>query len=237
MTKPIEVRLEKRKLIVAIGGAVIKTAWDEIKEAAERKMFDVLIHNGGSMFHDFQRATDKKLMGHSYPLEKILESQEILAGTSEKVWDWVIYRKTPGKSLTAICNRKRIKVLMFTGLACDFWQILETTRYALDSMDRWEILARSCFNDFQRLCKVMSGPFHFLCMGSAVIHPEVFTKALAVVKPKDFRADAVDFLEAYRPRTRVSRYGEYYKTTHKKFLKSWLNGKDIPRFQDSTGDG
>jgi hypothetical protein len=60
-------------------------------------------------------------------------------------------------------------------------------------------------------------------MGSAVIHPEVFVKALAIAKPKEFQADVVDFLpDQYRPKTRVARYGKYHCMTHKEYLTHWL---------------
>jgi len=59
-------------------------------------------------------------------------------------------------------------------------------------------------------------------MGSAVIHPEVFIKAVAVSKPSKFKADVVDFLDMYRPRTRVAKYGIYYQITHQEYLKGLL---------------
>ena len=57
---------------------------------------------------------------------------------------------------------------------------------------------------------------------SAIIHPELFIKAIAVSKPTDFKADVVDFIDMYRPRTRVSKFGTYYKMTHKEYLERLL---------------
>ena len=78
------------------------------------------------------------------------------------------------------------------------------------------------FYYFEQLRERLEKPFHYVCMGSAVIHPEVFTKAIASIIRPDFTADVVDFLDMYRPRTRISQYGEYYKMTHKEYLGKWL---------------
>ena len=203
----------KRTKIVAIGGNVIKTAWDEIKEVADRKLFDVLIHNGGSIFHDFQRSTED-LPSHSYPLDDLIMDYECNRKASELVWKWIKTGIAPEGSLTQICNRNGIEVLIFTALGVDFWQLFN---------DRWEEFALKTKKDFDVLCRTMGKPFHYICMGSAVIHPEVFVKALAIAKPKEFQADVVDFLpDQYRPKTRVARYGKYHCMTHKEYLTHWL---------------
>ncbi len=206
------------KTIVAIGGAVIKTAWDEIKEIAEEGLIDVLIHNGGSLFHDFQRAMDPNLgSSHSYPLSSLIEDYTINRETSEMVLAWC--RKEIGAplgSLTAICERADAPILMFTVPGADFWHLF---------FSDWSSLGRWMKIYFDLLCQIMSEDnFRFICMGSAVVHPEIFTKALAVAKPKNFSADAVDFLDAYRPRTRVACFGKYYRMEHKKFLDDWRTG-------------
>lgn len=203
------------KKILAIGGAVIKTAHGELKKAIEDNKVEMLIHNGGSIFHDFQIATNS-LSSHSYPLEDLLEDYECNRPTSELLWDWIRHSliKAPMFSVTRLCEDKGIPVLVFTALGCDFWQLFD---------DDWAAFARKTYNDFRILCKKMSsGEFHFINMGSAVIHPEVFTKVIAAVKPQQFKADVVDFKDMYRPRTRVAKYGTYHKMTHKEFLTKWI---------------
>ena len=221
------------KIILAIGGAVIKTAWDEIKHLASLKAFDVLVHNGGSLFHDFQRATDLSLGDeHSYPLSQLMEDYSVNEPASKIVWSWLRREiKAPEGSLTRICEDQKVSVLMFTIPGADFWHLFDRG---------WELLGSRMSEDFFMLCDQMREPFHFICMGSAVVMPEVFTKALANVRPKDFKADVVDFLEMYRPRTRVAKYGEYRITTHQAFLSEWLDRFSIDylhSFQESTGDG
>ena len=57
------------------------------------------------------------------------------------------------------------------------------------------------------------------------MHPEIFIKAVAIAKPQNFTADVVDFLEMYRPRTRVARFGTYYKMTHVEYFNKLLEGE------------
>jgi hypothetical protein len=205
------------KAILAIGGAVIKTAWEEMKAVAEKDKIEMLIHNGASIFHDFQRATDPFLAKnnmHSYSLQDLMGNVDLDKGASEMVWDWIKWgRKAPEGSLTRICEDKKIRVLCFTALGCDFWQLFDRD---------WENFATQTRKDFYFLCQRMyEDDFHYILLGSAVIHPEVFTKALFKVRPKKFRADVVDFLEMYRPKTRVACYGTYYKMEFKEFLRKW----------------
>ncbi|MCJ7747942.1 MAG: hypothetical protein MUP27_09365 [Desulfobacterales bacterium] len=202
------------KVIVAIGGAVIKTAWEEIKEIAQKGWIDVLIHNGGSLFHDFQRATNPELGSeHSYSLSKLMSDYSVNEPTAKMVWAWLRGEiAAPEGSLTRICEDHGMDVLMFTIPGADFWHLFDRG---------WELLGSRMSEDFFILCNRMRDPFHFICMGSAVVMPEVFTKALADVRPKDFKADVVDFLDMYRPRTRVACYGTYYQMEFKEFFKQW----------------
>ena len=198
------------KKILAIGGAVIKTAREELRKAIEDDKVEMLIHNGGSIFHDFQLATNN-LDNHSYPLEDLLEDYSCNKEASELVWDWIHGLDAPKGSATRLCQDLRIPTLMFTGMACDYWHLFGV-------VDDWELLGRYFYVKFEELSFRFKEPFHYICMGSAVMHPEVFVKALSVNKPDHFVADVVDFLDMYRPRTRVAKYGTYYKMTHKEFF-------------------
>ena len=212
------------KRILAIGGAVIKTALDELKQAAQKKMFDVLIHNGGSIFHDFQLATEL-IPYHSHSLDALMINPDLNKDASELLWQWINencvlhnFGKSgvlaPEGSVTRICETNGIEVMLFTILGGDFWQLFD---------DRWVMFAYKTKNDFNKLCCIMNEEeFDFICMGSAVIHPEVFTKALAVAQSKKFRGYVVDFMDMYRPKTRIAKYGKYFKMTHQEFLEKWL---------------
>ena len=57
------------KKILAIGGAVIKTGKTELIEVIKSGQIEMLIHNGGSIFHNFQQEMDD-LSDHSYPLNE-----------------------------------------------------------------------------------------------------------------------------------------------------------------------
>ncbi len=197
------------KKILAIGGAVIKTAKEELREYIKAGNVEMLIHNGGSIFHDFQN--------DSIPLDELMKSIEPNREASEVLIDWFIHCdcveefEAPKGSITQLCIEMEIPILMFTVIMGDFWQLFTERLDHISFMYKsFDILSRRFFND----------SFHFVNMGSAVVHPEVFLKALSISGPKNFRADVVDFKpNMYRPLTRVAKYGEYYCMTHKEWLE------------------
>lgn len=213
------------KKILAIGGAVVKTAREELAKVIQTNDVDMLIHNGGSLFHDFQLAVDPPSnKQHSYSLKSLMDNRKPLSITNNRIrqWFYTFGEDAPNGSITYMCNQMDIPVLMFTGLACDWWQF---------SMSDWSRLALQTKVFFQYLVeRFKKDPFHYICMGSAVIHPEVFIKALALSgvhrETNWFKADVVDFKRMYRPETRVAQYGEYHHMTHKRFLKEWVKGKN-----------
>ena len=204
------------KKILAIGGAVIKTAKPELREVIIKDKIEMLIHNGGSIFHDFQQAIDENLKSHSYPIKDLLVSMECNRRASELVWDWLDTKLAPDNSITKLCHEKNIPVLLFTGLACDFWHMF-------GDQPQWSKLGSYTYGFFDNLVnRFEQDIFHYICMGSAVIHPEVFIKALAQAQLKHkFFADVVDFKDMYRPKTRIAQFGKYYLMTHKEFLTQW----------------
>jgi len=205
------------KKILAIGGAVIKTAREELRNIIEQNKVEMLIHNGGSVFHDFQLSMDDCGGKTSYPLDDLLEDYECNRKASSEVLKWICDYPAPENSITSLCEKKGGQVLMFTGLGCDFWQMF-------GNKNDWMALGEFSYFSFKKLISRFRSPFHYICMGSAVIHPEVFIKALAESKQKEFKADVVDFLDMYRPKTRVSKFGKYYQMTHKEFLNKWIKG-------------
>jgi hypothetical protein len=215
---------ESKKRILAIGGHVIKTAKTELYRVVEDGKVEMLIHNGGSIFHDFQIAStaDVKIWtseSHSYPLSDLIEKPEMNTPASLKVWNWIEgSAPAPEGSVTRRCEDLAIPVYIFTGPGCDFWHLFRGGKY-------WGMLGEKMHSYFSEIRERFKHPFHYVCMGSAVIHPEVFTKAIAGIKKPEFTADVVDFLDMYRPRTRVSQYGTYYKMTHKEYLAKWITGE------------
>lgn len=208
--------MRNNKRILAIGGHVIKTAYEELKEVIKQGRVEMLIHNGGSIFHDFQRATEE-LDSHSHPVEKLMGDYSCNENASKMVWEWVKRKKCPEGSVTRLCKDLGVPVLLFTGQACDYWQLFGNSQ-------EWGILGEKSYLFYKLFVERLKHPFHYICMGSAVIHPEVFMKAISDAKPEEFIADVVDFLDMYRPRTRVSQFGEYYQMTHKEFLDGMQSG-------------
>lgn len=205
-------------IIMGIGGAVIKTAMDELREVVKQRKIDVLLHCGASLFHDFQRNTES-LDSHSYILDDLLKDYSLDRNASSLVWKWLRRKEAPGNSVTRLCCENDIAVLLFATLGTDFWQLF---------CDEWGLIARQCHDDFYSLCNIMAKDnFTYINMGSSVIMPEVFTKALALTgidNLNNFKAHVVDFLpNQYRPLTRVAKYGNYYQMAHKEFLRKWLD--------------
>ncbi|MDP1614196.1 MAG: hypothetical protein Q8L68_00195, partial [Methylococcales bacterium] len=131
------------------------------------------------------------------------------------------FGEPPINSITYDCYTQDIDVLLFSALGTDFWQLF---------CDDWYLIGNKCQHDFYELCRIIKDDnFIFINMGSAVILPEVFTKALAIVgieNLKNWRSHVVDFLpNQYRPLTRVAKYGTYFVMDHKEFLSKWLNGE------------
>lgn len=200
--------------ILSIGGAVIKTAKSELREVIKQNKVEILIHNGGSLFHDFQQEIED-IDGHSYPMNKLVDdSFECNRQASNYVWRYIQSGPAPDGSITQLCGEKGIPVYMFTSPGCDFWHFFNPDWGYLGDYQKW------CFDKLTN--RFEQDNFHYLCMGSAVIHPEIFIKILAMAQPKNFRADVVDFLDMYRPRTRIACYGTYYQMSHKDYLKKFL---------------
>mgnify|MGYP001558650421 FL=1 len=196
------------KKIISIGGAVVKTgAHEHLKKNIDD--IEMIIYNGGTLFHDFQLA----LEGYtSVPIKELTNSLEKIKYSSLSLWDWLKgERKAPEGSLARLSEDKGIPILLFTAIGCDYWQLFS---------DDWELIAKKSNKDFKTLKKRFQKPFHYINMGSAVVHPEVFLKAISGIKHNDFKADVVDFLDMYRPRTRVAVYGNYYKMTFKQYLNT-----------------
>lgn len=196
------------KKIIGIGGAVIKTgAHNYLKENIDD--IEMIVYNGGALFHDFQLA----LEGYtSVPIDELTKSLHKIKYSSLYLWDWLKKkRKAPDNSLAKLCEDKKIPILLFTGVGCDYWQMFD---------DNWEIIAKKSNEDFKLLRERFQKPFHYINMCSAVIHPEIFLKAISGIKHNDFRADVVDFLNMYRPATRVAKYGKYYRMDVLEFMKN-----------------
>jgi len=195
------------KKIFGIGGAVIKTgAGEYLKKNIDE--VEMIMFNGGALFHDFQLA----LEGYtSVPIDELTKTTERIKDTSLYLWDWLRGKKTtPEGSLAKLCEDKNIPVLMFTGIACDYWQMFD---------NEWELIGANCKKYFDLLkTRLHEKPFHYINLGSAVIMPEVFLKALSGSNQK-FRADVVDFRKMYRPETRVAPHGEYFQMNFKQFFE------------------
>jgi len=218
------------KKILAIGGAVIKTAREQLFDVLDD--VEILIHSGASMFHDFQMSLEPDILKdrHSLPLDEMIKHPAEALSVGEKIYAWMQTGWTPNDSITRACKCRKIPVYMLTIPGADFWHLALNKR-------QWGEMAALQHTYIAFLAKRFEKAFWYVCMGSAVLHPETFIKALAwgstPVEGRDFRADVVDFLDMYRPRTRVACYGNYYQESHVDYLKGW---KAVIEFSRGQGE-
>src|SRR4030042_5548304 len=102
------------KKILAIGGSAVKNCWGELRTLAENGEIEMLIHNGASLFHDFQLVIDDELRERgitSYPLEQLVVDYRIEKEASDLVWKWIRGDRAPYGSLTRMCQDSNIPVL------------------------------------------------------------------------------------------------------------------------------
>ena len=108
-----------------------------------------------------------------------------------------------GVSLLAAACRRRVPFTVHLGIGTDIFQIHPSADGAA--------LGASSHHDFRLFCasvRRLNGGGVYLNLGSAVILPEVFLKALAVVRGlghpmKNFTTANLDFIQHYRPTQNV----------------------------------
>ena len=189
-------------IILGIGGRIIKENYEDIKKIADKKLVDIIICNGSVPLHDFQRTTED-LESHSIPLVDLLEDYTLDEKVSRLVWEWIYNNEVPKGSLIDICNSKGIKVLLFASLGTDFWNLFNYNTPKFD----WRLVAEKTYENFNLLVDAMRKPFTFICMGSEAHLPEVFVKALALSKQKEFNSISIDPEgKCYRLRTRFKEH-------------------------------
>lgn len=174
-------------IILGIGGRIIKENYDDVKKIADKKLVDIIICNGSVPFHDFQRTTEN-LKSHSIPLADLLDDYTLDEKSSRLVWEWIYNNEVPKGSLVDICNSRGIKVLLFASLGTDFWQLFPHVM----PKDDWKLVSEKTYENFSLLVEIMKNPFTFICMGSEAHLPEVFVKALALSKQKEFNSISID---------------------------------------------
>ncbi|MGX9725853.1 MAG: hypothetical protein ACTFAK_00615 [Candidatus Electronema sp. VV] len=212
----------KRPVLVGMGAHVIKVGLAPILiDLMERGIISALALNGAGIIHDAEIA----MVGRtSEEVANVLgagafgaarETGEVLnqainqgakegIGLGEAVGNALLQQNFPfnGQSLLAQARRLGIPVTVHVAMGTDIIHIHPAADGAA--------IGQCSHHDFRVFCRLVSGLEGgvYLNLGSAVLLPEVFLKALTVVRnlghvAQRFTTANFDFIRAYRPATNV----------------------------------
>lgn len=211
-------------VIAGLGGHVIKTGCGPILiDLMHRGIITALAMNGSCLVHDFEVAVSG---GTSEDVDATLGSgsfgaaeetgRELNAATTSGAGDGIGLGEAVGRAIVALepphasssmlheAYRARVPVTVHVALGNDIPHIHPNVDGAA--------LGATSIHDFRLLCTIVSGLDGggvYLNFGSAVILPEVFLKAVTVVRNRQrlegFSTANFDFIQHYRPLTNVVR--------------------------------
>jgi len=210
------------KVIIMIGGAVIKTGCSRILiDLIDRGIIDHIAMNGGASIHDFEISmigetseNVKNGLEHGnfgmaqetlvYMNEAINSGYKNNIGYGEAIGRKIGEMDFPYKKDNVLYNalKKGKKATVHIAIGGDIIHQHPTCN--------GESLGKTSYIDFQKLAETISQLKNgvILNIGSAVNLPEVFLKALTITRNleydvRDFTTANFDFLDMFRPRTRL----------------------------------
>lgn len=215
---------EGRWILVGIGAHVIKTGLSPVLiQAMEQGMIQGVAMNGAGMIHDAELALVGKTsedVDHSLDTGDFGMAQETAAflngvvregaqkdmGMGEAVGRALLEARPPGwyQSILAQGVRLGVPVTIHVALGTDIVHMHPSADGAA--------IGKTSLQDFHLFCRLVTQleGGAYLNIGSAVILPEVFLKALNVARNLGYRVHHLltvnlDFLRHYRPETNVVR--------------------------------
>ncbi len=218
----VEAYREKRHVILAMGAHVIKVGLSPIIiDLMERGVVTGVALNGAGIIHDFELAyagmtsedvdseIDEGSFGMAEDTGRILNQAinngiDRGLGIGEAVGRHVLSSDYPNKdlSITAAGARLGIPVTVHVAIGTDIIHIHPDVDGGA--------LGEGSLKDFKILCGLVKGLEGgvYINIGSAVVLPEVFLKAITVVRNlghrvEEFTTVNMDFIQHYRPVTNV----------------------------------
>lgn len=209
-------------VVFGFGGHVVKTGLAPLViDLMERGVIAALATNGSGAIHDYEMAA----VGHSSEdvgpgLEQgrwgmVHETAEALNDSARRACDegqglgaslgaWMHEHDLPNRHLSLLASAHRLGVPVTVHVA------IGTDTVHMHDNASGAAIGEASMADFRRLAAVvarMSGGV-YLNVGSAVVLPEVFVKALNVARNlgadvRDFTTANLDMLRHYRPRVNV----------------------------------
>ena len=211
----------KKPVVVLIGAHVIKVGLAPLLiDLMKRKVITCIAMNSAAAIHDVETAlwgmtsedVEANLADGQFGMAK--ETGEFINGTLRSaVRSTAGYGETLGKalltspqkerSLLASCYKLKVPVTVHAAIGTDIIHQQPTMDGA--------VTGEMSFRDFRVLCNVVKdlrGGGVVINIGSAVILPEVFLKALTVARnlgynAKGFSSANFDMIQHYRPRVNV----------------------------------
>jgi len=211
-----------RPVIIGMGAHVIKVGLNPILiDLMERSVITGLALNGAGIVHD----TEIAMVGRtSEEVEQVLgsgafgaarETGEVIndaikrgaargMGLGEAIGDYLLEQEFPhnNTSLLATARRLGVPVTVHVAIGTDIVHIHPTAS--------GEAIGKTTYQDFKRFCSMVSDleGGAYINIGSAVLLPEVFLKALTVVRNlghhvNSFTTVNMDFIRHYRTMTNV----------------------------------
>ena len=213
---------DQRPVCFAMGGHVVKTGMAPILiDLMEKEVITHLAMNGSCIIHDFEVAftgqtsedVAQSLGSGSFGMAKetsellnqaIASAKEKEIGLGRAVGEMILDMDLPFKELSIIATGARlgIPVTVHVALGTDIIHMhpgFDAAACGKASLDDFHTFAQTVADLEQGV---------FINAGSAVIMPEVFLKALTLVrnlghKVDDFTTVNLDFIRHYRPMTNV----------------------------------
>ena len=218
-------RRGKKGVVLCIGGHVIKTGLGPLLNAwLDAGIVAHIAMNGAAAIHDFELAAyggtsedvEAGLGDGTFGMAEetgremnaaILAAHRAGKGLGEGLGEALVARKElPGREASVLLRAKE------RGVPCTVHVAIGADIIHQHPTADGESLGGTTFRDFKRLAgslPVLHGGGAVLNLGSAVVLPEVFLKALTIArnldggKPTDFLAADFDMIKQYRPRMNV----------------------------------
>ncbi len=214
---------QKKKIIVAIGGHVIKTGVSPyLIELIKRGVISMISMNGSAAIHDLEIAINGKTsedvaealvdgsFGMAYETgfhmnEAFAEAMKNSTGAGCEIAEVISRIKAPYKESSLIYNAVLCEVPATVHIA------VGTDIVHVHPNADGAAIGSATFNDFKKYCSQiaqLSPGAIYINLGSAVIMPEVFLKALTLVRnlghdAKGFHTANFDMISHYRPNANV----------------------------------
>lgn len=252
---------ENKGVVLAMGAHVIKCGLSPVLiDLMKRGVLTCLALNGAGIIHDYELAiqgrtsedVDQGIVEGEFGMaeetgrqinQAINEGVESGLGLGESVGKRLLEMNPPfiSSSLLATACRLKIPVTVHVAIGTD---IIHMHPEANGSR-----LGQGSLLDFRLFCSVLTSLHQggvYLNVGSAVILPEVFLKAVTLVRNlgyplSDFTTVNLDFIQHYRPGTNVVRRpviggGKGYALTgHHEIMLPLLAAAIVDRLEESHG--